>query len=70
MRINSPPNCDDLPPWVHWLAQDADGAWWAYEVEPNEADQGWYENEVGRSLRLEPGSANPRWRDSLQRCDA
>lgn len=67
MYSNPPPNCDDLPAWAQWLAQDADGTWWAYEAEPNEADHGWYENEVGRCLRLETGSANPRWRESLQR---
>jgi len=67
MHTNPPQKCDDLPSWVQWLAQDADGTWWAYEAEPNEADHGWYENEVGRCLRLETGSANPDWRESLRR---
>jgi hypothetical protein len=43
-----------------WLAQDADGTWWAYEAwayEPNQQDRGWYENEVGRILRV--GKAAP-----------
>jgi hypothetical protein len=38
---------DKVPAWVAWLAQDADGAWWGYEAEPNQQDRGWYENEVG-----------------------
>ena len=74
MHTNPPPdflNVADLPAWVQWLAQDADGTWWAYEAEPNEADHGWYENEVGRCLKLEGGAetvrANPAWRASLQR---
>lgn len=35
-----------------WFAQDADGTWWGYEAEPNPMDRGWYENEVGRIVRL------------------
>ena len=37
----------ELPHWVKWKAQDADGAWWGYSVEPLEFSKGWYENEVG-----------------------
>jgi hypothetical protein len=57
----------NLPPWTTWLAQDADGTWWAYEHEPNEADHAWYENEVGRSERLGQNEPNPEWRKTLQR---
>jgi hypothetical protein len=56
-----------LPAWAHWVAQDADGAWWAYEAEPLMFGRGWYENEVGRQVRLGDGAANPDWRDSLRR---
>ena len=41
-----------IPEWAEFLAQDADGTWWAYEAHPNEKDHGWYENEVGRIQRL------------------
>jgi len=41
-----------IPPWAEFLAQDADGTWWAYEAHPNEMHNGWYENEVGRIQRL------------------
>ena len=43
---------EDLPDWAAYIAQDADGTWWAYEAHPNENDTGWYENEVGRIKRL------------------
>lgn len=43
---------DSLPDWAAYIAQDADGTWWAYEAHPNENDTGWYENEVGRIKRL------------------
>jgi hypothetical protein len=41
-----------IPRWAEVIAQDADGAWWASEVHPNQHDTGWYENEVGRIQRL------------------
>lgn len=55
------------PPWVRWVAQDANGAWWGFEHEPNEGDTSWYENEVGRYVRLDGGKPNPRWMDTLKR---
>ena len=59
------PDCSQLPEWVCWVAQDSDGSWWAYEHEPNMADAGWYENEVGRCIRL--GMTAPDdWEHSLR----
>jgi hypothetical protein len=57
----------DLPEWVSWLAQDADGAWWGYEAEPLQYERGWYENEIGRRIRLRRDAPNSRWRDTLRR---
>lgn len=48
-----------VPAWAAWLAQDADGTWWAYEAEPNKQDKGWYENEVGRIARLGQSAPPP-----------
>lgn len=56
-----------LPDWVCWLAQDADGQWWGYEVEPLEHDTGWYENEVGRNTRLIKTEAVAEWHEKLHR---
>ena len=56
----------DLPKWVRWIAQDADGVWWGYECEPLQHDHGWYENEVGRNVRIIAARANPDWRITLQ----
>jgi len=64
---NSVLNQDRLPAWVRWLAQDANGTWWGFEAEPHQADTSWYENEVGRYVRLETGEPNPQWRESLRR---
>jgi len=53
----SPPKFD-CPSWAKWLAQEADGTWWCYEVEPLQYHKGWYENEVGLYLRL--GKKSPQ----------
>ncbi len=55
----------DCPKWVNWLAQDADGAIWGYEVEPLQHHQGWYENEVGRSIKIKNLNPNPDWHKTL-----
>ncbi|MEE9310415.1 MAG: hypothetical protein V3U64_05290 [Cocleimonas sp.] len=55
----------DLPSWARWIAQDADGAWWAYEVEPLQFHKGWYENEVGRNKRLSYKHIVENWEESL-----
>lgn len=58
-----------LPDWAEWLAQDADGTWWAYEASPNRHGSGWYENELGRCTRLYQDKPNPDWVHSLRRID-
>ena len=58
----------DYPVWVRWLAQDADGCWWGFEIEPLQYHRGWYENEVGRCIKLSDTAPNPQWRQSLFRC--
>ena len=52
---------------MHWVAQDADGNWWGYEHEPHLAESSWYENEVGRMLKLGVSTANSIWKDSLKK---
>ena len=53
-----------IPEWVKWVAQDRSGAWWGYSVEPLRHDAGWYENEVGKCVRL--GETRPGdWTVSL-----
>lgn len=56
----------ELPDWVSWVAQDADGVWWGYQVEPNQAHTGWYENEVGEVVRLYAELPNKNWRFTLR----
>ena len=61
------PELTDLPNWINWLAQDADGTWWGYEAIPNEQHNGWYENGVGCYVRLRRDEANTDWLNSLRR---
>ena len=56
-----------IPDWAEFLAQDADGTWWAYEAHPNEMHNGWYENEVGRIQRLCQAAAPENCHDTLIR---
>lgn len=55
-----------VPEWVNWIAQDKNGSWWGYSVEPLRHHCGWYENEVGMYLQL--GWTDPdNWASSLKR---
>ncbi|MBE9559460.1 MAG: hypothetical protein IMF15_01660 [Proteobacteria bacterium] len=58
---------DEIPEWVCWVAQDADGVWWGYQVEPNQSHSGWYENEVGDSVYLGLGQVTDEWLSTLKR---
>jgi len=57
----------EIPDWVCWIAQDADGIWWGYQVEPNLSHLSWYENEVGRCIRLGKRAQNADWDATLKR---
>lgn len=63
--MNSGQHLGNIPHWARWVAQDEDGQWWGYEVEPQEYERGWYENELGRRIRLKKTAENPKWRYSL-----
>jgi hypothetical protein len=58
----------NMPRWVNWIAQDSDGVWWGYSVEPLRNDKGWYENEVGEYVRLGKSPLTD-WQRSLARID-
>ena len=67
MTENRPISDRDIPEWVNWLAQDADGTWWGYEIEPLQYHNGWYENELGRRHKIGKYPANPDWQASLRK---
>lgn len=55
----------NVPEWVRYIAQDSDGSWWGYSVEPLQNHRGWYENELGQNKKLIEAEANDEWQDSL-----
>jgi len=57
----------NIPNWVNWIAQDEDGAWWGYQVEPLQQHIGWYENEVGQHVKLTVADNNPDWQSTLKK---
>jgi len=57
----------NYPDWAKWVAQEADGTWWCYEVEPLQYHKGWYENEVGLYLKVAKDETSLDWRNSLVR---
>ena len=66
MKKTLPPELQTtIPDWAQWLAQDEDGTWWAYEAEPNQQHNGWYENEVGRIQRLGKTDPPADWQTTL-----
>jgi hypothetical protein len=59
------PLFENIPAWVNWVAQDEDGAWWGYSVEPLQQHSGWYENEVGENILLLKTEPNFDWKNTL-----
>jgi|GEM_PF-473925 len=46
-------------------AKAATATLWGYEAEPNQQDRGWYENEVGRILRVGKTAPPEDWQTML-----
>ncbi|VAW65250.1 hypothetical protein MNBD_GAMMA08-2988 [hydrothermal vent metagenome] len=55
----------NVPNWVRFIAQDADGAWWGYSVEPLQNHRGWYENEVGEHIKLLQTAEQKHWQQCV-----
>lgn len=54
-----------VPEWVRFIAQDSDGSWWGYSVDPLQNHRGWYENELGDNVKLLQGTLVGDWRDNI-----
>ena len=51
----------EVPEWVRFIAQDSDGSWWGYSVDPLQNHRGWYENELGSNVKLSEGKVVGDW---------
>lgn len=47
------------PPWINWIAMDADGAWWMYQNEPEFRNVSW--SGKGCTSHRVPPSHAPKW---------
>lgn len=56
-----------IPQWAKWMACDANGTWWVFEAEPHLSSQSWYENEVGRFLKINVTESVKDWQLSLRK---
>lgn len=62
------PSWDDMEPEYKWMAQDEDGGWWAYEVEPYLTTGAWgcaHDHDYDLIRQDAPNQKN--WRNTLQR---
>lgn len=66
--ISDVPSWDDAPEWANWLAQDSNGWWYWFEIEPYQEEACWNfggDEEYDR-IRAIDAIPNPNWRNTLQ----
>ena len=66
--ISDIPSWDDAPEYANWLAQDENGMWYWYEIEPHQEAACWNfhgDDDYERVNRI-GDSANPNWRNTLK----
>lgn len=54
-----------VPTGYKWVAQDENGAWWAYEKEPSRKRRTWGSDGEARPIS-DAGPSAPNWRDTLR----
>lgn len=57
------PSWKDAPDWANWLAVDADGTWFWYELTPVQLERVWDVSGGGRS---EYAPVTTEWLESLE----
>lgn len=57
---------EELPEWANWIAQDADGEWWAFTHEPSIEGDRWYTDDCipSGTLRLCSTPVSADWRST------
>ena len=59
-----------VPDWAEWVAQDEDGAWYAFEKRPSDKDSTWYDNDGTSRFLCETYEYNPKfWRETLRKVE-
>jgi len=52
---------------LNWIAQNANGVWWGYELEPVAGAEEWENPQNGMKILLKEEQANDGWKDTLQK---
>ena len=55
-----------VPDWVTHFAQNADGHWRVFEIEPKEGERDWVSIGFWRHRFIFNGDPNPNWRETLR----
>lgn len=63
---NTPPPWSEAPPWAMWRAQDENGRWYWYEIEPEQHTNGVEFRSIG-NYELAAVPSNPDWKTTLQK---
>jgi len=57
----------EIPDKLKWMAQDANGDWFAYKRKPDTGFSSWLPK--GECIQIGRGDSNPDWRETLQRIE-
>ena len=55
-----------VPDWAKWVAQDEDGAWFAFSCKPLPGSAVWNTHHGSMEELCETHSFNPNWRETLR----
>ena len=67
----SRPKWSSAPEWVQWIAQDADGVWNGYDIQPEAVDKEFARPDLnqfnrGRFITLERAAPKSDWPSTLE----
>ena len=52
---------------LNWIAQNEDGIWWGFEIEPIIGATDWVNQDNGMKILLKEEALNQNWKDTLQK---
>lgn len=67
----SKPDWKDTPEWVIWIAQDGNGVWNGYDLEPTACNNQWQRIDLnmfntGKFITLERDYPSDKWKETLE----
>jgi len=52
---------------LNWIAQNANGIWWGFEIEPVLGGEDWENQQNGMKILLKEEAGNSNWKETLQK---